>query len=189
MNNLGDYHDLYVQSDTLLLVNVFENFINNCIEIYKLDPAYFLSAPTLAWQTCFKKTEVKSELLTDINMLLIIEKGIRGEITHAIHRYAEANIKYMKNYDKNKESSYVMYLDANNLYRWAMSQRLPVNNFNWKTNMPMFNKEFIKNYDENSDEILINDERRVVQLFMYIFFFIICFIEWMIRRRLKVTNK
>ena len=116
MNNLGDYHDLYVQSDTLLLGDVFENFIDKCIEIYKLDPAYFLSAPALTWQACLKMTKIKLKLLTDINMLLMIEDQIRGGITHAAHRHAEANNKYMKNYDKNNESLYLMYLDANNFY-------------------------------------------------------------------------
>ena len=105
--NLSDYHDLYVQSDTLLLTDVFENFRNKCIEICGLDPAHFLSAPGLALQAFLKKTEVKLELLTNIDMLLMVEKGIRGGIYHAIHRYAKANNKYMKNYDKNKESSYI----------------------------------------------------------------------------------
>ena len=121
---LGDYHDLCVQSNTLLLADVFENFRNKCIEIYELDPAHFLSAPGLAWQACLKMTKVELELLTDIDMLLMIEKGARGRICHTIHRYAKANNKYMKNYDKNIESSYLMYLDANNLYEWAMSQCL-----------------------------------------------------------------
>ena len=92
--NLGDYHDLYVQSDTLLLADVFENFRNKCIEIYEFDPAHFLSAPGLAWQACLKKTKVKLELLTDVHMLLMVEKGIRGGICHARHRYAKANNKY-----------------------------------------------------------------------------------------------
>ena len=128
---IGDYHDLYVQSDTLLLADVFENFRNKCIEIYELDPIYFVSAPGLAWQACLKKTEVKLELLTDYDMILMIEKGIRGGICQATHRYAKANNKYMKNYDKNNESSYIEYLDANNLYEWTMSQKLPVNEFKW----------------------------------------------------------
>ena len=102
LKNLGDYHDLYVQSDTLLVPDIFENFRNKCIEIYELDPAYFLSAPGLAWQACLKKTGVKLELITDIDLLLMVEKGIRGGICHAIHRYAKANNKYMKNYNKNK---------------------------------------------------------------------------------------
>ena len=93
LKNLGDYLNLYVQSNILLLADVFENFRNKCIEIYELDPAHFLSAPGLAWQACLKKTEVKLELLTDVDMLLMAEKGIRGRICHAIHRYAKANNK------------------------------------------------------------------------------------------------
>ena len=131
LKNLGEYHDLYVQSDTLLLANVFENFRNMCIKVYELDPAHFLSLPGLAWQACLKKANAKLELLTDYDMLLMVGEGIRGGICHSIHRYAKANYKYMKNYDKNKESSYIQYLDANNLYGWAMSQILPVNGFKW----------------------------------------------------------
>ena len=131
IKNLGEYHNLYVQCDTLLLADVFENFRNKCIERYELDPAHFLSAPGLAWQACLKKTKVELELLTDIDMLLMVEKGTRGGICQAIHRYAKANNKYMKNYDKNNESSYIEYLDANNLYGWAMSHKLPVNDFKW----------------------------------------------------------
>ena len=104
LKNLGEYHDLYVQSDTLLLADVFENFRNMCIKVYQLDPAHFLSLPGLAWQACLKKTNVKLELLTDYDMLLMVEEGIRGGICHSIHRYAKANNKYMKNYNKNKES-------------------------------------------------------------------------------------
>ena len=96
-NNLGDYHDFYVQSDTLMLADVFENFRNKCMEIYELDPVHLLSAPVLAWQACLKKTEVKLELLTENNMLLMVEKGIRGGICHVIHGYAKANNKYRKN--------------------------------------------------------------------------------------------
>ena len=130
--NLGDYHDLYVQSDTLLLADVFENFRNTCIKVYELYPANFISAPGLAWQACLKKTEVKLELLTDVDMLLMVGKGIRRGICHAIYRYAKANNKYMKNYNKDKEESFLQYLDANNLYGWAMSQKLPVSGFKWK---------------------------------------------------------
>ena len=116
---LGDYHSLYVQCDTLLLAVVLESFRNKCIEIYELDPSHFLSAPWLAWQACLKKTEKRLELLTNIDMLLMVEKWIRGGMCQAIQRYAKANNKYMKNYDKNIESSYLMYLEANNL----MSQK------------------------------------------------------------------
>ena len=152
LKNLGNYHDLYVQSDTLLLADVFENFRNKCIEIYELDPVHFLSAPGLAWQACLKKTKVELELLTDIDMLLMVEKGTRGGICQAIHRYAKANNKYMKNYDKKITSSYLINLDANNLYGWAMSRKLPVNGFEWVEDLSQFKEDFIKNYDENSDK-------------------------------------
>ena len=100
---------MYVQCNTLLLADVFENFRNQCIEIYELYPAHFLSAPGLAWQACLKKTEVELELLTNIDMLLVVEKGTRCGICQATHKYAKANNKYMKNYDKNNESSYIEY--------------------------------------------------------------------------------
>ena len=148
LKNLGDYHDLYVQSDTLLLADVFENFRNKCIEIYELDPAHFLSALGLAWQACLKKTGIRLKLLTNDDMLLM--EGIRGRICPSIHRYAKANNKYMKNFDKNIESSYLMYLDANNLYGQAMSQRLPVNGFEWMKQLSEFDERSKRNYDENN---------------------------------------
>ena len=117
-----------------MLADVFENLRNKCIEIYELDPVYFVFAPGLAWQTCLKKTEVKLKLITDYDMLLMIKKGITGGICQASHRYAKANIKYMRNYDKSKGPSYIEYLDAKNLYGWAMSQKLPVNGFKWVKN-------------------------------------------------------
>ena len=122
IKNRGEYHDLYVQCDTLLLADVFENFRDKCIEIYELDPVYFVSAPGLAWQACLKKTGVKLELLTDYDMLLMVEDRIRGGIYQALHRYAKANNKYMRNYKKSIMSLFLMYLDANNLYGRAMSQ-------------------------------------------------------------------
>ena len=111
LKNLGQYHDLFVQSDTLLLADVFENFRNTCLKVYELDPAHFLSLPGLAWQACLKKTNVKLELLTDYDMLLMVgirvNEGIRGRICHSIHRYTKANNNYMKNYDESKKSSYI----------------------------------------------------------------------------------
>ena len=103
-NFLNDYHDLYVQKDTLLLADAFENFRNMCLKIYNLYPGHFLSAPGLAWQAALKKAGVKLELLTGIDMLIMVEKGIRGGICHAIHIYAKANNKFVKNYDKKKQS-------------------------------------------------------------------------------------
>ena len=152
LKNLGEYHDLYVQSDTLLLADVFENFRNKCLEVYELDPAHFLSLPGLAWQACLKKTNVKLELLTDYDMLLMVEEGTRGGICHPIHRCTKANNKYMESCDQNRESSYIQYLDANNLYGWAISQKLPKNNFKWVEDTSRINEEFIKNYNENNNK-------------------------------------
>ena len=141
--NLGDYHDLYVQRDTLLLVDVFENFRNMCIKVYELDPTHSLSALGLAWQVCLKKTQIELELVTNINMLLMVEQGIKGGVCHAIHRYAKPNNKYMKNYDKNEESSFLEYLDANNLSGRAMSEKLPVNGFDWINDLSKIDEDFI----------------------------------------------
>ena len=102
--------------------------------------------------SCLKKTEVKLELLIDVDMSLMVEKGIRGEICHAIYRYAKANNKYMKNQNKYEEESFFQYLDDNDLYGWAMSQKLPLNGFKWKKNMLKFSEEFIKNYHEDSNK-------------------------------------
>ena len=148
----GEYHDLYAQSDTLFLADVFENSRGKCVEIYGLDPRYLVPAPGLACQACLKITEVELELLTNYDMFLMVQNGIRGGICQATHRYTKANNKYMKNYDKSIESSYIAFLDASNLYAWAMSQKLPVNGFKWVKKLSEFNEDFIKNYDENSDK-------------------------------------
>ena len=125
----------------------------------ELCPAHFLSAPGLAWQACFKKANVNLELLTDVDMLLMVEAGIRGGMCQPVHRYAKANSKYMKNYNKNIESSYLIYLDANKLYGWAMSQKLLVNGLKWLNDLSRFNEDFIKNYNENSDKgIQVNQD-------------------------------
>ena len=114
----------------------------------------FLSVPGLAWQACLKKNQVELELLTDNDMLLMFEEGTRGGMCQAAHRYVKANNKYKRNYDKNKESSYLEYLDANNFYGWAMSEKLPGRSFKWieKDDISKFDEKFIKNYDENSDK-------------------------------------
>ena len=132
--NLGEYHDLYVQSNTLLLADVFENFRNMCLKLYELVPAKFLLAPRLAWQAAVKQTKVKLHLLTDIDVLLMVQKGIRGEICHSTHQYAKPNNK-----------SYIQYCGVNNLYGWVMSQKLPINNFERIDDTSEFNEDFMKN--------------------------------------------
>ena len=151
IKNIGEYHDLYVQSDTILLADVFESFRNLSIETYKLDPAYFLSLPALAWQACLKHSEIKLELISDVDMLLMLEEGIRGGICHSVFRHAKANNKYMKDYDKNKESSFLIYADYNNLYGKAMSRKLPVDGFEWADDISETHENFIKHYDEDSN--------------------------------------
>ena len=132
LKNLGEYHDLYLKTDTLVLSNVFEAFRNTCLQHYKLDPAHFYTSPGLAWQASLKKTSVRLELFTNPDILLMFEKDIRGGITQAAHRYAKANNKYMsKQFDPEKGSSFLQYLDTNNLYGWAMSQPLPTGGFKW----------------------------------------------------------
>ena len=128
---IKDYHDLYLKSDVLLLADVFENFRSTCLKHYNLDPAHYFTSPGLAWDACLKETGQELELLHDYDMLMMFEKGIRGGITHISKRYAEANNKYMKDYNPDKPSKFIEYLDANNLYGWAMSQSLPTHGFKW----------------------------------------------------------
>ena len=102
--NLGDYHDLYVQSDVLLFADLFEDFRNQCLKSYALDPGNFLTLPCLAWQACLKVSNVQLDLITNSEMLLMIEEAVRGGITQVITKFSEANNKYMQNYDQNKDS-------------------------------------------------------------------------------------
>ena len=132
IHNLGDYHDLYLRTDVVLLANMYEAFRDTCLKHYRLDPAHFYTSPGLAWKACLKHTGIKLELLTDPDMLLMFEWGIRGGITQAVRKYASANNKYMEDrFDPKSESSYLQYLDANNFYGWAMSQPLPTGGFKW----------------------------------------------------------
>ena len=133
IKTMGDYHDLYLVSDVLLLTDVFENFRKSCMQCYKLDPCHYFTSPGLSWDAMLKMTNVKLELMTDIDMFQFIEKGMRGGVSYIANRYGNANNKYMKEYDEKEPSKYIMYLDANNLYGWAMSQYLPTGNFKWMT--------------------------------------------------------
>ena len=132
---IRDYHDLYLKSDVLLLADVFENFRKTCMKHYNLDPAHYYTSPGLAWDACLKETKQELQLLDDYDMLMMFERGIRGGISHISKRYAEANNKYMKSFDTQKPSTYIQYLDANNLYGWAMSQNLPTHGFKWMRNL------------------------------------------------------
>ena len=146
LKNMGDFHDLYLKTDVLLLADVMENFRKLCEKNYELDPAHFFTVPGMAWDAMLKMTAIKLDLLEDVDMLLMIEKGIRGGISNAFKRYAKANNKFMKDFDPAEKSSFIVYLDANNLYGWAMSKPLPVGEFEW-----MDEKE-LKNWERFVDE-------------------------------------
>ena len=154
LKNMGDYHNSYLKSDILLLADVFENFRNTCLEYYKLDPCHYFTSPGLSWDAMSKMTNIKLELMTDIDMFQFIEKGLRGGISYIANRYSKANNKYMKEYYENKPSKYIMYLDANNLYGWAMSQYLPTGGFKWMTQKQIDNIDLAK-YKEDSKNGLI----------------------------------
>ena len=144
MKSLEDCHSLYNQTDVLLLADVFENFRDICIKNYKLDPAHYYTAPGLAWDAALKVIEVKLELLSDADMLLMVEKGIRGGASMIRNRYGKSNNKYMDNrFDASKPSTYITYLDANNLYGWAISKPLPTHGFEW---MKAGKLENLRNY-------------------------------------------
>ncbi|GFV51050.1 uncharacterized protein TNCV_4743271 [Trichonephila clavipes] len=131
IKTLGEYSDLYVKTDVLILSDIFENFRSVCMKAYNLDPVWYYTAPGLSWDSMLKFTKVKIELLMDYDMYLFIEKGIRGGISQCSNRYARANNKFLPNFEPSKPQNFLLYLDANNLYGWAMSQYLPLNDFKW----------------------------------------------------------
>ena len=154
LKTMGEYHDLYLKTDILLLADVFENFRRTCLEYYKLDPAHYFTSPGLAWDSMLKMTDIKLELMTDIDMFQFIEKGMRGGISYIANRYGKANNKYMNKYDEKASSKYIMYLHANNLYGWAMSQYLPTGSFRWMTEKQIDKIDLAK-YKEDSNKGII----------------------------------
>ncbi|MCG8113271.1 MAG: DNA polymerase, partial [Candidatus Thiodiazotropha taylori] len=129
LKTLGEYHDLYLKTDVLLLCDVFEAFRRVCMDQYELDPCHFYTSPGLAWIACLKMTGVSLELMTDIDQILFVESGIRGGISYIANRYARANNPLLDNYDPSEPTSYLLYLDMNNLYGFSMIQKLPTGSF------------------------------------------------------------
>ena len=154
LQTMGEYHNLYLKSDILLLADVFENFRKTCLQYYKLDPCHYFTSPGLSWDAMLKMTDIQLELMTDIDMFQFIEKGMRGGISYIANRYGQANNKYMREYNEKAPSKYIMYLDANNLYGWAMSQYLPTGGFKWMTEKQI-NKINLAQYNEDSNKGLI----------------------------------
>ena len=154
LENMGEYHDLYLKSDILLLADVFENFRKTCLQYYKLDSCHYFTSPGLSWDAMLKMTDIKLELMIDIDMFQFIEKGMRGGTSYIANRYGKANNRYMKTYDEKAPSKYIMYLDANNLYGWAMSQYLPTGGFKWMTKNHIDKIDLAK-YTEDSKKGLI----------------------------------
>ena len=134
---MGDYHDHYLKKEVLLLA-VFEKFIDTCLKYYRLDPCHYFSSPGLIWDAMLKMTDIELEKILDIGKYLFIEKGLRGEISYIAKRYAKANNKYVNDYDPKKPPTFISYLDMNNLCGCAMSEYLPFGRFKWLKNIDKF---------------------------------------------------
>jgi hypothetical protein len=147
---LGDYHDMYLKADVCLLADVFEKYRKTTLEIHKLDPAHNISTPAMTWDAFLKYSKVEIDQISDMEMMKMIKNGIRGGISMASHKYCKANNKYLENYNPNEPSNYIIYLDANNLYGWAMCQKLPISNFEMICIPPKFQEQWI-------DKILKHD--------------------------------
>lgn len=142
--NLLDYTMLYMELDVLILADVFEEFCNKSMQAYKLDPAHYFTAPGLSFDAMLKYTQVELELLTDIDMVLFFESGIRGGISQCSNRYAKANNHYMEHFNQDEQENYIMYFDLNNLYGYAMQQYLPKGDFRWLKNQELENFDVTK---------------------------------------------
>ena len=118
---MSDYYDVYLKTNVLLLADVFEKFVGTCLDYYGLDPCHYFNSPGLSWDAMLKMTGIEVELINEVYMDLFIETGIRGVISYITKRHSKANNKCMKCYDRGKESKYITYPDANNLYGWTMS--------------------------------------------------------------------
>lgn len=129
--NMADFQNTYVLADCAQLACVYESFRTMCLSYYEIDPAHYYTSPGLSFQACLKMTQVRLELLTDIDMHLFIEKGIRGGISSISTRHCLSNNKYMTDFDSTKPSTFIAYWDMNNLYGYAMTQPLPVGEFTW----------------------------------------------------------
>ena len=154
LKTMGEYHNLYLKTDVLLLADVFENFRKICIENYKLDPSHYFTSPGMSWDSMLKMTDVKLELISDIDQYQFVERGMRGGISYICNRYGKANNKYMKNYNEKEKSKHIIYLDANNLYGWGMSKYLPIGNFRWLTEKEI-NKINLATYKDDSNKGII----------------------------------
>jgi hypothetical protein len=166
MANMGEYHDTYLLTDTLILADVFENFRSICLANYKLDPLHYYSSPGLAWDAMLKMTGVELELMQDREMHDIIDKSVRGGICCIAHKHAVANNQYIpETYNASLPSSYILYLDANNLYGCAMSQPLPEKEFDFLTEEQIASLDYLSVPDEAAKgyilEVKINFKARI----------------------------
>ena len=156
IKTMGEYHDLYLKSDVLLLADVFQSFRKTCLQYYKLDPCHYFTSPGLSWDAMLKMANLELELMTNVDMFQFIEKGMRGGVSYIANRYGKANNKYTEEHDENVPSKYIMYLDATNLYSWAMSQYLPTGNFRWMTDKEI-NKIDLGKYKTSGKKGLISE--------------------------------
>ena len=157
MKTMKYYYDLYLKCDILFLVNAFGKFRNNSLTNYGLFPIHYLSPPALSWDAMLNMTKVQLELITYPGMYIFFEKGIRGEVSYISNKYSKARNKYLKSNDPKHESKHVVYLDANNLYGYAMSKFLPTSGFKW--NFFLQKKFDLNKYTSNSSKecVLVGD--------------------------------